>query len=35
LFQQFFTPRHNKREDDYGGPVENRMRLLMETVRLI
>jgi 2,4-dienoyl-CoA reductase-like NADH-dependent reductase (Old Yellow Enzyme family)/NADPH-dependent 2,4-dienoyl-CoA reductase/sulfur reductase-like enzyme len=35
LFQQFFTPRHNRREDDYGGPVENRMRLLMETVRLI
>jgi DNA-binding transcriptional LysR family regulator len=35
LFQQFFTPRHNKREDDYGGPVENRMRLLMETARLI
>jgi 2,4-dienoyl-CoA reductase-like NADH-dependent reductase (Old Yellow Enzyme family) len=24
LFQQFFTPRHNWREDDYGGPVENR-----------
>ena len=35
LFQQFFTPRHNRREDDYGGPVQNRMRLLMETVRLI
>jgi 2,4-dienoyl-CoA reductase-like NADH-dependent reductase (Old Yellow Enzyme family)/thioredoxin reductase len=35
LFQQFFTPRHNRREDDYGGSVENRMRLLMETVRLI
>jgi 2,4-dienoyl-CoA reductase-like NADH-dependent reductase (Old Yellow Enzyme family)/thioredoxin reductase len=35
LFQQFFTPRHNQREDEYGGSVENRMRLLMETVRLI
>ena len=35
LFQQFFTPRHNKREDEYGGSVENRMRLLMQTVRLI
>ena len=35
LFQQFLTPRHNRREDDYGGPVENRMRLLMETVRMI
>jgi 2,4-dienoyl-CoA reductase-like NADH-dependent reductase (Old Yellow Enzyme family)/NADPH-dependent 2,4-dienoyl-CoA reductase/sulfur reductase-like enzyme len=35
LFQQFFSPRINRREDDYGGPVENRMRLLLETVRLI
>ena len=35
MFQQFFTPRHNKREDDYGGPIENRMRLLLETVGLI
>jgi 2,4-dienoyl-CoA reductase-like NADH-dependent reductase (Old Yellow Enzyme family)/thioredoxin reductase len=35
LFQQFLTPRHNMREDDYGGPVQNRMRLLMETVSLI
>ncbi len=35
LFQQFLTPRHNRREDDYGGPVENRMRLLMETVHMI
>jgi 2,4-dienoyl-CoA reductase-like NADH-dependent reductase (Old Yellow Enzyme family)/thioredoxin reductase len=35
LFQQFFTPRLNKRDDAYGGPVENRARLLMETVRLI
>lgn len=35
LFHQFFTPRINKREDEYGGTVENRMRLLMETVRLI
>jgi 2,4-dienoyl-CoA reductase-like NADH-dependent reductase (Old Yellow Enzyme family)/NADPH-dependent 2,4-dienoyl-CoA reductase/sulfur reductase-like enzyme len=35
LFQQFFTPRINKREDEYGGSVENRMRLLLETVRLL
>jgi dimethylglycine catabolism A len=35
LFQQFFTPRLNKRDDDYGGSVENRARLLLETVRLI
>src|SRR4029077_16895731 len=35
LFQQFFTPRHNHRDDEYGGSVENRIRLLMETVALI
>src|SRR3974377_175529 len=32
LFQQFFTPRFNRREDQYGGSLENRMRLLLETV---
>lgn len=32
LFQQFFTPRINKRTDQYGGSLENRMRLLLETV---
>lgn len=32
LFQQFFTPRINKRTDAYGGPLENRARLLVETV---
>ena len=32
LFQQFFTPRINKREDDYGGSLPNRMRMLLETV---
>lgn len=35
LFQQFFTGRINRREDAYGGSLENRMRLLMETVGLI
>jgi 2,4-dienoyl-CoA reductase-like NADH-dependent reductase (Old Yellow Enzyme family)/thioredoxin reductase len=35
LFQQFFSPRFNRRDDDYGGSLENRMRLLMETVGLI
>ncbi|MCC7486001.1 MAG: FAD-dependent oxidoreductase [Burkholderiales bacterium] len=35
LFQQFLSPRINRREDRYGGPIENRMRLLLETVRLI
>ena len=33
LFQQFFTPRINKRADAYGGSVENRMRFLIETVK--
>jgi len=32
LFQQFFTRRINKRTDDYGGSIENRMRLLLETI---
>jgi 2,4-dienoyl-CoA reductase-like NADH-dependent reductase (Old Yellow Enzyme family) len=35
LFQQFFSPRFNRRDDDYGGGLANRMRLLLETVRLI
>jgi 2,4-dienoyl-CoA reductase-like NADH-dependent reductase (Old Yellow Enzyme family)/NADPH-dependent 2,4-dienoyl-CoA reductase/sulfur reductase-like enzyme len=35
LFQQFFSPRINRRDDIYGGSLENRMRLLMETVGLI
>lgn len=33
LFQQFFTPRINRRDDEYGGSVENRMRFLLETVK--
>ena len=32
LFQQFFTPRINKRTDHYGGSFDNRARLLMETI---
>lgn len=35
LFQQFLTPRINKRTDLYGGSVENRMLLLLETVRRV
>ena len=35
LFQQFFTPRINKRTDPYGGSLENRMRFLLETTQLI
>jgi 2,4-dienoyl-CoA reductase-like NADH-dependent reductase (Old Yellow Enzyme family) len=32
LFQQFFTPRINKRTDSYGGSFENRARFLLETI---
>ena len=32
LFQQFFTRRINKRTDAYGGSIDNRMRLLLETI---
>lgn len=32
LFQQFFTRRINKRTDQYGGTIQNRMRLLLETI---
>jgi thioredoxin reductase len=32
LFQQFLSPRINRREDRYGGSLENRMRFLVETV---
>ncbi|ANN78344.1 NAD(P)/FAD-dependent oxidoreductase [Bordetella flabilis] len=32
LFQQFFSPRINRREDAYGGSIENRMRFLLETI---
>lgn len=35
LFQQFFSERFNKRTDEYGGSLENRMRLLLETVDMI
>jgi 2,4-dienoyl-CoA reductase-like NADH-dependent reductase (Old Yellow Enzyme family) len=30
LVHQFLTPVYNRREDDYGGPLENRMRFLVE-----
>ncbi|KPA21473.1 NADH oxidase [Shimia sp. SK013] len=32
LLSQFLSPLFNKRRDEYGGPIENRMRLLIETV---
>ena len=32
LFQQFFSPRINRRSDEYGGTLENRMRFLLEAI---
>ena len=32
LLSQFLSPLFNKRTDDYGGPIVNRMRLLLEVV---
>ncbi|MEP1204794.1 MAG: NADH:flavin oxidoreductase/NADH oxidase family protein [Lentilitoribacter sp.] len=32
LLSQFLSPLFNKREDKYGGSIENRMRLLLETI---
>jgi 2,4-dienoyl-CoA reductase-like NADH-dependent reductase (Old Yellow Enzyme family)/thioredoxin reductase len=32
LFQQFFTERVNQRTDQYGGSLQNRMRMLLETI---
>lgn len=33
LLQQFLSPNTNKREDEYGGSLENRMRFLLEVMR--
>jgi len=35
LLSQFLSPLFNKRNDDYGGPIDNRMRLLLETIETI
>jgi 2,4-dienoyl-CoA reductase-like NADH-dependent reductase (Old Yellow Enzyme family) len=35
LFTQFLSSAINRRKDDYGGPLENRARLLLETVRAV
>jgi 2,4-dienoyl-CoA reductase (NADPH2) len=35
LFTQFLSSAINDRSDDYGGPLENRARLLLDTVRAI
>lgn len=35
LVNQFLSPHHNRRDDQWGGSVENRMRFLRETYRAI
>ncbi len=35
LFTQFLSPAINDREDDYGGPLENRARFALDVVRAI
>ena len=35
LFQQFFSPLSNKRSDRYGGSLENRTRLLIDTIECV
>ncbi|CAN0061705.1 MAG: oxidoreductase [Mameliella sp.] len=35
LLHEFMSPYANKRTDDYGGPVENRMRMAVEVARAV
>ncbi len=35
LISQFLSPKTNKRDDEYGGPLENRMRFGRETIRRV
>ncbi len=35
LMHEFLSPFSNKREDEYGGPLENRMRLILEVARAV
>ncbi len=35
LIQQFLSPNTNKRKDEYGGSLENRMRFLLEIIKKI
>ena len=35
LLQQFLSPLHNKRADEYGGSLDNRMRLTLQVARAV
>jgi len=35
IFSSFISPASNRRDDEYGGPLENRARLLLDTVRAV
>ncbi len=35
LLNQFYSPLTNKREDEYGGPLLNRIRIVLETVKAV
>ncbi len=35
VFSSFLSPAYNRRTDDYGGPIENRARFLLETIRAV
>ena len=35
LFHQFLSPVTNRRTDDYGGSFENRIRVLLETIKAV
>ncbi len=35
LLMQFLSPRTNRREDEYGGPLENRARFPLEVLRTV
>ncbi len=35
LMHEFLSPLSNKRDDEYGGPLQNRMRLILEVARTV
>ena len=35
FLNQFYSPLTNKREDEYGGSLENRIRIVLETIRAV